>query len=381
MKTENWDPIFRYIVFVVVVIFLVALGWTIRALFKPLITAALLSWILSPIVKWLSASTRLSRKAAGNIVYFTALAVLIAAPFFLVPVLIDELQNVLTALNTALDQLKLLLAEPVSIGPLHLQLGTWLPAFQQTFSETLRPLPEDILRLVESTSLGAAWFLVIVVSTYYLMTDWERAYHWMINLAPETYQPEIERLYRDIKEVWMAYLRGQIVLMIIVAIVFSLIWAAIGLPGALLIGILTGLFSLVPEIGPLTATLIAVVVALLEGSTYLPLSNFWFAVLVVAIYAVLINFKNIWLRPYIMGRSVNINEGVIFVAILAAVVFQGVLGALIIVPVLASFIIIGRYLRRRLFGLPPFSNQPGEDLLSEAPAPPQRRKMKPAQKG
>jgi predicted PurR-regulated permease PerM len=178
----------------------------------------------------------------------------------------------------------------------------------------------------------------------------------------------------------MAYLRGQLLLMIIVGIIFTIVWAIIGLPGALLIGMLTGLFSLVPEVGPVAATIIAVIVALLEGSTHLPLSNFWFAVLVIAIHIVLISFKNIWLRPYIMGRSVNINEGVIFVAILAAVVFQGVLGALIVVPVLASFIIIGRYLRRRLYGLPPFPNQPGEALLSDMPPPP-RRKQKPPRKG
>ena len=72
-----------------------------------------------------------------------------------------------------------------------------------------------------------------------------------------------------------------------------------------------------------------------------------------------------------MGRSVNLNEGLVFVAIIAAVVFWGVVGALIIVPVLASTIVIGRYLRARILGLDPF---PPEQvpLVSEAEAVPAR---------
>jgi hypothetical protein len=69
-----------------------------------------------------------------------------------------------------------------------------------------------------------------------------------------------------------------------------------------------------------------------------------------------------------MGRSVNLNEGLVFVAIIAAVIFSGVLGALIIVPVLASAIVVGRYLRARILGLDPFPpEQP--PLVSETEVP------------
>lgn len=154
--------------------------------------------------------------------------------------------------------------------------------------------------------------------------------------------------------VWAAYLRGTLALMFIVAIVFTIVWLAIGLPGAFVIGVLTGILSIIPEIGPLTATLLAVAVALVEGSNFLPISNIWFAILVLGIYALLINVKNVWLRPRIMGRSVHIHEGLVFVAIIAAVIFQGILGALIIVPVMASAVVLGRYLRHRIYGEPPF---------------------------
>jgi len=143
-------------------------------------------------------------------------------------------------------------------------------------------------------------------------------------------------------------------LMFIVGVIFTIVWLLIGLPGAVILGFLTGLFSLVPELGPLFAGGLAALVALSEGSNYLPLSNGWFALLIIGLYLILINFKNIWLRPRVMGRSVNLNEGLVFVAIIAAVIFGGILGALIIIPAIASAIVIGRYLRARILDLDPF---------------------------
>ena len=184
--------------------------------------------------------------------------------------------------------------------------------------------------------------------------DWNRVRNWMAGIPTKEYYWDYVHLYIQIKRVWSAYLRGTLALMLIVWIVFSVVYLVIGLPGALIIGLLAGLLSIIPELGPFISALIAVAVALLEGSIYLPISNFWFAFIVGVIYIVLINIKSIWLRPKIMGRSVNLHEGLVFVAIMAAIIFQGILGALIVIPVLASAVVIGRYLKRRLLGLPPF---------------------------
>ena len=97
-------------------------------------------------------------------------------------------------------------------------------------------------------------------------------------------------------------------------------------------------------------------VALLEGSTWIPLSNLWVAGIVLLVYLFLINLKNFFLRPYIMGRSVHMNESLVFIAIIIATILKGILGALLIVPLLASVIVIGGYVQRRVLGLPPFED-------------------------
>jgi predicted PurR-regulated permease PerM len=131
---------------------------------------------------------------------------------------------------------------------------------------------------------------------------------------------------------------------------------------------IAGMFTLVPHVGPFLAVMHAAGVALLEASTWIPLSNFWVAGLVIAIYLVLINAKNFFLRPIIMGRSVHMNEGLVLIVIIVATVLEGILGALLVVPVLASVTVIVRYLRRRILGLPPFA----EDDNMQFVAPPER---------
>jgi hypothetical protein len=141
---------------------------------------------------------------------------------------------------------------------------------------------------------------------------------------------------------------------------------------------LAGLFTLVPDVGPFIAVVIAAGVALLEGSRWGPLAglpNLWVAGILVAAYLVLINLKNFFLRPIIMGRSVHMHEGLIFIAILIATILEGILGALLVVPLLASAVIIVGYIQRKILGLPAFE----DDGSLQFVAPPE--KINPPRRG
>jgi predicted PurR-regulated permease PerM len=317
----------------------------------------LIAYIFYPFVQILQTRFKLRQGAASRIVFFFSLALMIAVPVSLAPTLVRELDVVANDLLQTLEEVESLLAKPIEIANLQIHLEALIPDIRTSLTTLLAPLPEDALQLLETTSRGTLWFLVVVVSTYYFMTDWDKMRDAMIHLAPADYRHDIWRLYREIKAVWMGYLRGQLTLMTIVAVVFSIIWSIIGLPGALLLGILAGMFSLIPDVGPFAATALALIVALLEGSTWMPVSNLVFGLIVAGIYVVLINIKNIWLRPLIYGRSVHMHAGIVFVSIIAAVIFTGIIGAFIIVPVLASLGVIGRYIHARLLGLPAFLDE------------------------
>jgi Predicted permease len=164
-------------------------------------------------------------------------------------------------------------------------------------------------------------------------------------------------------------------LMVIVGAVFTVVWTIMGIPGALVLGVIAGLFTLVPDVGPFLAVMIAAGVALLEGSTWIPLSNFWVAGILILVYLVLINLKNFFLRPYIMGRSVHMNEALVFIIIVIATILEGILGALLVVPLVASTVLIASYIQRRVLGLSPFEDDGSQQfVMPEEKIAPRNRK-------
>ena len=368
---ETWSTPFRYIVgiasFILFVVFLIYA----RDAVTNLAIAAFVAYLINPAVMYLTTRTRMARIAAVNLVYFSAVVLLIGLPALLLPVFADEAQFVIEDLLNLANQLRQTLSNPIRIGGLVFHLEEWGQSIFQVQDAVLSPIPERFLQLLETTSVGVLWFLVILVSVHLFLSQWPAMRDWLINLAPPPYRLEVEELYNRVKRVWMAYLRGQIVLMVIVGVVFTIAWLILGIPGALVLGVIAGLFTLVPDVGPFLAMVLAAGVALLEGSTWIPLSNFWVTGIVLIVYLVLINLKNFFLRPYIMGRSVHMNEALVFIAIIIATILQGILGALLVVPVLASGIVIGGYIQRRVVGLPPFeddgSRQFAAPLEQQAP--------------
>ena len=347
---------FRYIVGITSFVLLVAFLIYARDAVTNLAIAAFVAYLINPAVVYLTTRTRMQRVAAVNLVYFSAVVLLIGLPATLLPIFADEAQFVIEDILNLANQLRQTLSSPIRIGGLVFHLEEWGQSIFQAQNAVLSPIPERTLQLLETTSVGVLWFLVILVSVHLFLSQWPAMRDWLINLAPPPYRPEMEELYNRIRRVWLAYLRGQIVLMLIVGVVFTLAWLILGIPGAFVLGVIAGLFTLVPDVGPFLAMVLAAGVALLEGSTWIPLSNFWVTGIVLIVYLVLINLKNFFLRPYIMGRSVHMNEALVFIAIIIATILKGILGALLVVPLLASVVVIGGYIQRRVLGLPPFEN-------------------------
>jgi len=357
MKHESqWSLSFRYVMGILFFAALIGFVFYAHDAVKNLVIAAFIAYLINPAVVYLASTTRMSRTAAVNVVYFSALILLVGVPATLAPIFYDEVQIVIEDILDLTNQLRTVLVNPIHVLGLTFHLEEWGQSIFQVQNAFLTPLPEEALQLLETTSVGILWFLVILVSVHLFLSQWHTMRDGLVRFAPEPYRPELIELYTRIRRVWIAYLRGQIVLMIIVGVVFTIAWTIMGIPGALVLGVIAGLFTLVPDVGPFLAAVIAAGVALLEGSTWIPLSNFWVAGIAVVVYLVLINLKNFLLRPYIMGRSVHMNEALVFIAIVIATILEGILGALLVVPVLASVVVVAEYVQRRVLGLSPFED-------------------------
>ena len=380
MKNNQWSLSSRYVAGIIVFAAVIALLIYAREAVKMLVIAAFVAYLISPAVNLLMRNTKLSRRAAVNIVYFSALIVLVGVPATLTPIFFDEIKIVASDLLGLSRQISVLLTQPVQFGSMVFHFEQLGQSFGQMQESILTPLPEEALALLETTSVNALWSLVILVSVHLFMSEWPRMRDWLIELAPQAYHNDMRELYKRLRNVCMAYLRGQIVLMLVVGVAFTIAWLVIGIPGALVLGVLAGLFTLIPDVGPFLAAVLAVGVALLEGSSWIPLSHFWVAGITILTYLVLINLKNFFVRPIVMGRSLHMNESLIFIAIMIATILGGIMGALLVVPLLASVVVIMEYLRRRILGLPPFAAHDEEKFVTLPENKKPQRQYKPSTK-
>ena len=282
--------------------------------------------------------------------------VVIGTPASLTSLFFDESTQVITDILHIYNQIIVWLEQPKFIPGIPIDFSQFANQLNQFRTTFIASLTNQAIFIVGRTSLGAVWIIVILVAVYYFLSEWPRIRNGFIGSFPEKYEAELNELYQRLRRIWMSYLRGQIVLMLIVGVAFTIAWSIIGVPGGLVLGVIAGFLTLIPDVGPFLAAMLAVGVALLEGSTWswMPASHLIVGLIVLAAYIILISIKNFWVRPVIMGRSVQMHESLVLISILLGTVIWGILGALIIVPMLASLVVILDYLRRRILGMPPF---------------------------
>jgi len=360
-KTQ-WSKEVRIIAFVFSAIFLLALLWYFRGAISPLVISALIAYVLSPIVDFLFRRTRLNRPLAVLVVSLFAILVLLAIPATITPVIINQVQGMDFDVSELVKNYDELVNSPINVFQWVVYPDQFFPVIPEIPSTYINPIAEYTIHYVEVISKNILWVFVSLISIYYLMLDGYKLPGWIIRIAPSEYRTDVDYLLKRLRQVWSDYLRSQLAFMFVVGLVDSLVWLAVGLPGAIFLGFLTGLTSFVHEIGAIVSGILSVGVALLLGSHFLPISNFWFAVVVLILYLILTAIKNVWIRPVIVGRHVHLHSGIVFVIIIAALLFFGALAAFVAVPVFVSILVIGRYLRRRILGLPPFEE--GEDPYS-----------------
>jgi predicted PurR-regulated permease PerM len=359
---QHWSKETRYLALIGVILSLIGVVWYFREIINPLVIAAIFAYVLHPAVDFLASRTRLSHAAAVVVVYVTSLLLLVTIFAVLTPVLVNQIRAIEVDLEGLLNYYNNFISTPIYIGGWVISPGQFLPQPPQVSTDLLTPVMTNILLILGAVTKNFFWVMIVLVSVYYFLQDGHKVQTWIIRIPTEAYRDDFIHLYQQLRHVWSDYLRSQLVFMFVVGLVDSFVWLAVGLPGAIILGFLTGITSFVHEIGAMVSGVFSVLAAFIGGSSIFHLSNFWFSVLVFLLYLLLTGIKNIWLRPVIIGRHVHVHAGIVFVVVIAALIFHGALAAFLVVPVLVSLLVIGRYVRRRLLGLPPFPE--GEDPSS-----------------
>ena len=372
--SPNWSSTTKNTALALILIAVVVIIYFIRPLIGPLVISAILAFVLTPLVEKLSSYQRIRRDTAVLIVYLLVLVILVAIPSTIAPLVIRQVSSLSFDLIEIEQQIEAFLNQTITIGVFSFSLPVIIP-------EDLNLLLQDFVLQISSGAFDRlgdltsnfAWFLVILIATFYLLKDSASLLNWLVGLAPQAYQEDARIFLSKMNKIWGAFLRGQLILVVLIGITTSIVMSVLGLRGAIGLGILAGILDIIPSLGPLVAGVIAGLIALIFGSSNLGLSNLVFAALVVGIFLVIQQIENIWWRPQIMGQTLKLHPGLVFVGVIGALTLSGILGALVIVPLMATVGVLGRYVRAKLRDEPPWQ----EDIIQPMEKPqPKKRTVK-----
>ena len=351
---ERWGATTRGFVASFALILLILFLYWVRPLLIPIGIAIAASYALFPMVRWLTRSTRIRHSLSVTIVYIFALIVTVVTPTTLVPVIVRQVQTIMVDVAQFEHQIRALLAEPITVLGTEIQVDAVVADLINSTAGGFTLQTSNALNFLSTTSISFAWLLIILVCTYYFLLDAYKIQIWLVALSPPDTQADAQHLLAEVGRIWQGYVGGTLALIIITATTMSLVYTALGLSGAVPIGVLTGLLVVIPELGPFLAGTLATTTAFFLGSAFLSINTTSFAILIAITHLVFMQIRAKWLQPRLRERYVPLHGGIAFVSILGALVLSGVMAALVIIPTLATLGVLGHYARAKLFGLEPW---------------------------
>ena len=358
----RWPYPTKLVISLLLLVFIVYLLTLFAEAIPPLILAIIFAFILTPVVNWVEKRLRLIRPLAILLCYIIVLAIAVLIPIVVTPVLANQVSDLNLDVQRLAEQIESLLGREYTIGAWKLNANILLQQFSDALTGMMEPVVGQTIDLLVEVITSAVWTIFILVVAFYFIKDGAALKEWVMHLIPSDYLGDFVRLRENITQIWAAFFRGQIVLATIVGIIFTIVGWIIGLPFTLAMAILAGLLEFLPSIGHGIWLAIASVMALFLGSTWLPIPNWAFAVLIVGLHVFFQQFDLNYLIPRIIGSRVHLRPLVVILGIVAGATIAGVLGILLAAPTIASARVLGRYIYANLVDIEPFPEKIAEPL-------------------
>jgi predicted PurR-regulated permease PerM len=313
----------------------------------PFISAALLAYLGDPIVDRLE-KTKLSRTMSVVVVFMLIFALLGPLLIFLIPLLKEQLGHLILQLPDYIDALVTNL-QPV----LQTKLGMSLPTLdigqlKETFTKewtNTGGFLKGLIRTVSHSGLVVAGWLaniiLIPVITFYLLRDWDHLVAYIDDLLPRSIEAKVKQLAQESDEVLGAFLRGQMLVMLALGVIYSVGLSFIGLEFSLLIGLFAGLLSFIPYMGLIVGVLIAGIAILFQMHDVTDL--LW----VFLVFGIAQAIEGMFLTPVLVGDKIGLHPVAVIFAVLAGGQLFGFFGILLALPVFAVLAVLLRHAHKK----------------------------------
>lgn len=323
--------------------------WLLGPVLTPFVVAAVLAYALTPLVNRLDdmGRGRLPRVVAVILVELLFILLTLSLLLLIVPIVAKEIPLMREQVPLVFDKLNTGLTPwlaqfgikaSLDLGSLKAVALTYLNAnYEDMFGSVL-----SSLRLGGSVALAILGNAVLIpVALFYLLMDWDRFVARLLELVPPLMRSAFDSFTSEADSVLGQYLRGQLLVMLIMAAFYAIGLALFGLDLALPIGIFTGLAMFIPYLGFGIGLMLAILAGLLQFASIKAI------VMVVVVYGIGQVIESLYLTPRLVGERIGLHPLAVIFALLAFGQVFGFVGVLIALPASAVLLVAIRRIKER----------------------------------
>ena len=337
-----------------------------RVIFAPLFIALIVVFVLNPFVTALQ-NRGIHRLIGAAIAFLGVLAGLVAIGLVVIPSIVDQTRGFVTEFPLIYDRL---VEDAVTFGD-RFGLDPSLWSYDQILEYLNDPENQDTIVSIVFDRLGTLTtgvfefilvFLLGPVVAFYVLIDLPNVQQRLLEMVPQNNRAEVAYVGRRLNSAVGGFLRGQLVVAVIVGTMLSVGYWLIDLPFWLLIGMIGGVLNIVPFLGPWVGGILGVAIAVTT-------TDFSTAVWAVVVAVVVQQIDNNFVSPSVLRATVRLHPAVTLLVLVLAGAIAGFWGIVIAVPLTASLkIISGYWWRTRILEQTP--SDAAESMFIE---PPQRK--------
>ncbi len=363
-SSPRWGPSTKMVVGLTTVVLIGLAIWRFTFLVVPLTGAAMLAYLLHPVITFIVGRLRWPRSLVTGLLYLLLLLIVLA---FITGVGI-YLVTQIVSFNVNLQQIVVDLPQRIT-DLTHSQYQIFgytidlnrldLTGLYQRIADAVQPALAETGAVLGNAASGTAeflgWLVFVLLISFYLANEMPHLPNVVENFAAGPgYEHDVRRLMHDTQRIWDAFLRGQLILALSVAVINAIGMSILNVQYALIIGLLSGLLIFVPYVGPLIVTTVAASIALFQAGNWFGIPPIPYAITVVVWFTITQQVADYVLSPRIIGEHLELHPAIILIGAIMGASLGGFVGLLLAAPVLATMKLYGRYAWRKLLDLPPF---------------------------
>ena len=346
MPHRKIDPFFRRLFIVSVIIVVLLLLYTLTPVIVPFVFAFVLAYLLNPLVKKLS---RYVRRWIAIVLVYAALSVGMAVLlWWLIPTLWYQLQSAWAYLPRALEWYDEVVRSWVNSNTRLTLPELEIKGFSETMVEYMQTnynfsdagtMMNQILTSSMTFINNAGLIVLVPILTFYFLFNWDKRLHmWAISI-PAGYCKQVIDIAKECDQALMAFIKGQLLVMVLLGVIYAVQLQVIGLELGLIIGMGAGIASFVPYLGFGLGFIAAIIAGLFQfGLDWFQLS------LIVGAFLIGQAAEGYVLQPLLLGDKIGLSPLWVIFSVLAGASLLGFVGMLIALPVSAVLNVLFRHL-------------------------------------